>query len=138
LEKADACQNAGIAVNCSAVNNIINLKENTVFNYYTLLMGQPSGDAGPSLMSNIILFGSIIAIFYFMIIRPQQKRAKERQKLIDSMKKGDKVVTSGGMYGTIAGLDDKTVLVQIADNVKVKLDRGSIATIISESVPEIK
>jgi preprotein translocase subunit YajC len=109
-----------------------------VFNYFTLLMGQPSGDAGPSLMSNIILFGSIIAIFYFMIIRPQQKRAKERQKLIDSMKKGDKVVTSGGMYGTIAGLDDKTVLVQIADNVKVKLDRGSIATIISESVPEIK
>jgi preprotein translocase subunit YajC len=101
-------------------------------------MAQPGQDGGPGLMSNIILFGSIILIFYFMIIRPQQKRAKERQKLIDSMKKGDKVVTSGGMYGTIAGLDDKTVLVQIADNVKVKLDRGSIASIVSESAPEIK
>ena len=105
--------------------------------HLTLLMGQP-GQEGPGLMSNIILFGSIILIFYFMIIRPQQKRQKERQKLLESMKKGDKVITSGGMYGTIAGLDDKTVLVQIADNVKVKLDRGSIASIISETPPEIK
>jgi preprotein translocase subunit YajC len=109
-----------------------------VLYYFTLLMAQPNQGEGPGLMSNVILFGSIILIFYFMIIRPQQKRAKERQKLIDSMKKGDKVVTSGGMYGTIAGLDDKTVLLQIADNVKVKLDRGSIATIISETAPEIK
>jgi preprotein translocase subunit YajC len=101
-------------------------------------MGQPNQGEGPGLMSNIILFGSIILIFYFMIIRPQQKRAKERQKLIDSMKKGDKVITSGGMYGTIAGMDEKTVLVQIADNVKVKLDRSAIATIVSETVPEIK
>lgn len=109
-----------------------------MLHYFTLLMGQPSQGEGPGLMSNVILFGSIILIFYFMIIRPQQKRAKERQKLIDSMKKGDKVITSGGIYGTVAGLDEKTVLVEIADKVKVKLDRGSIATIISESVPEIK
>jgi preprotein translocase subunit YajC len=101
-------------------------------------MGQSTQGEGPGLMSNIILFGSIILIFYFMIIRPQQKRAKERQKLIESMKKGDKVVTSGGMYGTIAGMDEKTVLVQIADNVKVKLDRNSIANIISDTPPEIK
>jgi len=101
-------------------------------------MAQPSQDGGPGLMSNIILFGSIILIFYFMIIRPQQKRAKERQKLLESMKKGDRVITSSGIYGTIAGLDEKTVLVQIADNVKVKLDRGSIASILSESVPESK
>jgi len=109
-----------------------------VLHYFTLLMGQSTQGEGPGLMSNIILFGSIILIFYFMIIRPQQKRAKERQKLIESMKKGDKVVTSGGMYGTIAGMDEKTVLVQIADNVKVKLDRNSIANIISDTPPEIK
>jgi preprotein translocase subunit YajC len=106
--------------------------------YFTLLMGQPNQGEGPGLMSNVILFGSIILIFYFMIIRPQQKRAKERQKLIESMKKGDKVITSGGMYGTIAGLDEKTVLVEIADKIKVKLDRSAIATIISDSAPEIK
>jgi preprotein translocase subunit YajC len=106
-----------------------------MFYHFTILMGQPTNDGGPGLMSNVILFGSIILIFYFMIIRPQQKRAKERQKLLDSIKKGDKVITSGGMYGTVAGLDEKTVLVQIADNVKVKLERGSIATIVSESEP---
>jgi preprotein translocase subunit YajC len=109
-----------------------------VLHNFTILMGQPTQDGGPGLISNLILFGSIILIFYFMIIRPQQKRAKERQKLIDSMKKGDKVVTASGIYGTIAGLDEKTVLVQIADNVKVKLDRSAIATIISESDPEKK
>ncbi len=109
-----------------------------MLHYFTLLMGQPNQGEGPGLMSNVILFGSIILIFYFMIIRPQQKRTKERQKLIDSMKKGDKVITSGGMYGTIAGLDDKTVLVEIADKIKVKLDRSAIATIISDSAPEIK
>jgi preprotein translocase subunit YajC len=109
-----------------------------VLHYFTLLMGQPNQGEGPGLMSNVILFGSIILIFYFMIIRPQQKRAKERQKLIESMKKGDKVITSGGMYGTVAGLDEKTVLVEIADKIKVKLDRSAIATIISESAPEIK
>ena len=106
--------------------------------YFTLLMGQPNQGEGPGLMSNVILFGSIILIFYFMIIRPQQKRTKERKKLIESMKKGDKVITSGGMYGTIAGLDEKTVLLEIADKIKVKLDRSAIATIVSESAPEIK
>jgi preprotein translocase subunit YajC len=103
--------------------------------YFTILMAPASGDAGPSLMSNLILFGSIILIFYFMIIRPQQKRAKERQKLLDSLKKGDKVITSGGIYGTIAGLDEKTAIVQIADNVKIKVDRGTIGTILSETEP---
>lgn len=109
-----------------------------MLHYFTLLMGQPNQGEGPGLMSNVILFGSIILIFYFMIIRPQQKRTKERQKLIESMKKGDKVITSGGMYGTVVGLDEKTVLVEIADKVKVKLDRSAIATIVTESVPEIK
>jgi preprotein translocase subunit YajC len=109
-----------------------------VVNYFTILMAQPGQDGGPSLISNIILFGSIIAIFYLMIIRPQQKRAKEHQKMINSMKKGDKVITSSGIYGTISGLEDKTVLVQIAESVKIKIDRGSIASIISDSVPEIK
>jgi preprotein translocase subunit YajC len=109
-----------------------------VLHYFTILMGQPNQGEGPGLMSNVILFGSIILIFYFMIIRPQQKRTKERQKLIESMKKGDKVITSGGMYGTVAGLDEKTVLVEIADKIKVKLDRSAIATIISDTAPEIK
>ena len=73
-----------------------------------------------------------------MILRPQQKRQKERQKLLDALKKGDKVITAGGMYGTIAGIDEKTVLVQVADNVKMKFERSSITSVISEGTPEVK
>jgi len=98
-------------------------------------MAQSSDGSGPGLMANLVLFGSIILIFYFMIIRPQQKRQKERQKMVENMKKGDKVVTSGGIHGIISGMDEKTVLVQIADNVKVKLDKGSVTIISSDPEP---
>ena len=64
-----------------------------------------------------------------MILRPQQKKAKERKKLLESIQKGDKVVTIGGAHGLVVGLDDKTVLVQIADNVKVKYERSAISSI---------
>src|SRR5512146_1703814 len=98
--------------------------------------GQDGGGAG--IVGNVVLFGSIILIFYFMIIRPQQKRQKERQQLIDSLKKGDKVITAGGIHGTIVGIEDKTALVQIADNVKVKVDRSTIGTVLKEGEPTTK
>ena len=59
-----------------------------------LLMSQQTQDGGPGLMANVVLFGSIIAIFYFMIIRPQQKRQKQHQAMLEALKKGDKVVVS--------------------------------------------
>jgi preprotein translocase subunit YajC len=92
----------------------------------------PSPDGGGGgLVSTLIMFGAIFLIFYFMIIRPQQKRAKERNKMLSNMEKGDKVVTSGGIHGTIAGIDEKTVLLQISDSVKVKVERSAISTILS-------
>ncbi len=87
------------------------------------------GDAMGSLMS-FLPFILIIAVFYFLIIRPQQKRQKERQKLLDSVKKGDKVITAAGIHGVVEGIEDKTVLVKISENVKVKMEKSSIATII--------
>jgi preprotein translocase subunit YajC len=66
------------------------------------------------MMSTVIMFGLIIVIFYFMILRPQQKKAKERTKLLESLQKGDKVITVGGVHGTVVHLDEKTVLVEIA------------------------
>jgi preprotein translocase subunit YajC len=76
-------------------------------------------------------------ILYFMIIRPQQKRQKEQQKMLGSLKKGDKIVTSGGIHGVISGIDDKTLLVEIADKVKIKVDRGSVSGVTREAeVPE--
>ena len=85
-----------------------------------ILMSQPQGGQNPtdSLISTLIMFALIIGIFYFMILRPQQKRQKERQKMLDQVKKGDKVVTAGGLHGTVAGIDEKTILLQVADNVK--------------------
>jgi preprotein translocase subunit YajC len=92
----------------------------------------PSPDGGGgSLVSTLIMFGAIFLIFYFMIIRPQQKRAKERDKMLSNIEKGDKVVTSGGMHGIIAGLDEKTVLLAISENVKVKVERSAITNVLS-------
>ena len=91
----------------------------------------PQGEGGGGLMSTLIMFGAIFLIFYFMIIRPQQKRAKEREKLLSIIQKGDKVVTSGGLHGVVAGLDEKTVLLQVGDNMKLKFERSAIATVLA-------
>ncbi len=87
---------------------------------------------GGSMMTTLIMFGAIFFIFYFMIIRPQQKRQKERQKLLSGVQKGDKIVTIGGVYGTVVGVEEKTILVQIADNVKVKYDKSAVSSIIRD------
>lgn len=90
------------------------------------------GSGSGSLISTLIMFGAIIAIFWFMILRPQQKKQKQHQQLLEALKKGDKVVMSGGMHGTIAGIDDRTVLVQVADNVKMKFEKNAITTVVRD------
>lgn len=97
-----------------------------------------SGAGGGSMVSTFVMFGAIFLIFYFMIIRPQQKRAKEREKLLSSIEKGDKVITSGGMHGTVAGVEEKTILLQVTENVKLKVERSAIATILNKDAKEIK
>lgn len=94
-----------------------------------LIAMAPQGGGSTNLISTLIMFGAIFLIFYFMIIRPQQKRAKERVKMLSNMQKGDKVITSGGLHGTIAGLDEKTVLLQVGDNIKMKFEKSAIASI---------
>jgi preprotein translocase subunit YajC len=88
------------------------------------------GDSTTGLLSSLLPFLLIILVFYFLILRPQQKRQKERQKLLESVKKGDKVIISGGIHGVVEGLEDKTVLVKIADNTKVKVERNAITSIV--------
>jgi preprotein translocase subunit YajC len=99
--------------------------------------GGTGAGGGGSMVSTIVMFGAIFLIFYFMIIRPQQKRAKEREKLLSSVEKGDKVITSGGVHGTIAGVEEKTVLLQVTENVKLKIERSAIATIINRELKEV-
>lgn len=104
-----------------------------MFEYLIAMAPQEGQTQGGGLISTLIMFGAIFLIFYFMIIRPQQKRAKEREKMLESLEKGDKVITTGGIYGTISGIEDKTVLLQIADNVKIKLDKSAINVVEKKS-----
>jgi len=99
-----------------------------------LAMAPPPGGegGGGGLVSTLIMFGAIFAIFYFMIIRPQQKRAKEREKLLSAVEKGDKVILSSGLYGTVAGLEEKTVLIDVGNNIKLKFERSAIASVVRD------
>jgi preprotein translocase subunit YajC len=85
--------------------------------------GQGGASQWMGLMPLVLLF----VVFYFLLIRPQQKRSKEQKKFIENLKKGDKVVTSGGLYGTITGITDDTVTLEIADKIRVKVLKGAIA-----------
>lgn len=75
---------------------------------------------------------AMFAIFYFLLIRPQQKKAKAHKQLLASLKKGDKVVSSGGLHGVITGLTDDTVTMEIAPKVRVKVSRGSVSGVMSK------
>ena len=72
-------------------------------------------------------------IFYFLLIRPQQKQRKEQQKLISALKTGDKVVTASGIHGMIANVKERTVLLKVADNVKIEIDKAAVATVTAPS-----
>ena len=89
--------------------------------------GQAGGIAG--FLPIIILF----AIFYFLLIRPQQKKAKEHREMIANLKKGTRIVTSGGIYGTIVSIDDTTIGLEIAEKVKIKISRGNVAAQITDN-----
>lgn len=83
-------------------------------------------DGGSSMIMTFVMFGAIILIMYFMMIRPQQKRQKEHQNMLNNLKKGDRVITSAGMHGTIKDIDGNVMQVQVADNVVIKFDKNAI------------
>jgi preprotein translocase subunit YajC len=92
-------------------------------------MAPPSDGAegGGGLLSLLPPMIMMFAIFYFILIRPQQKKQKENMKMLDELKEGDSVVTLSGIHGTVEKLKDDTVMLQIADNVRIKINRASIA-----------
>jgi preprotein translocase subunit YajC len=96
---------------------------------HLIFLLQQQGDGVTGMLTSLLPFLLIILVFYFLILRPQQKRQKERAKLLEGVKKGDKVITSSGIHGTVEGLEDNTVLVKIADNVKVKMEKSAIGNI---------
>lgn len=92
---------------------------------YAIGTGGTGGEGGG--FSAFIPLILMFAIFYFLLIRPQQKKAKLHRELISSLKKGDKVVNSGGLHGVVTGLSDDVVTMEIAPKVRVKVSRGSIS-----------
>lgn len=93
----------------------------------------PAGGAGSGglmdILPTFVMFGAVILIFYFMMIRPQQKRAKAHQEMLAAVKRGDKVITSGGMKGTVSDVSDNGITVTIAPNVNVTFEKGAIASV---------
>ena len=99
--------------------------------YISLL--QAAAGSGSMLMS-VLPFGLIILIFYFFIIRPQNKKQKETEKMLAALKKGDKIVTVGGIHGVISSTKEKTVIVKVDDNTKIEFSRAAIATVAADKV----
>ena len=77
----------------------------------------------------LIMLVLMFAIFYFLLIRPQQKRAKQHRELVSALKPGDQIVTAGGLYGKVAAVEETTVTIEIATGVKIKMNRASITDV---------
>ena len=93
-----------------------------------------SGSPNPNMtfLLQIAQFLPIIAIFYLLLIRPQQQQAKKLKAMLGALKKGDKVVTSGGLMGTIVGLEEQKAVLRVADDVKMEFLRSAIVSVVTE------
>jgi preprotein translocase subunit YajC len=87
------------------------------------------GGQGLGALGSLIPLVIIFVIFYFLLIKPQQKKVKEHKKMMENLKKGDKIITSGGLYGVIEAVSNNTVTIKVAENVKVKLGKSYIAAL---------
>lgn len=86
---------------------------------------------GQAAMFNILLFGGLALIFYFFVIAPQSKQRKRTEEMLNSLSKGDQVITSGGIYGTVQGVEGEVVYLRISENVKIKVARSAVTGVIS-------
>lgn len=92
-----------------------------------------SGGSGGGDWGFIITMGVIFVIFYFLLIRPQQKKQKEQKAMLNNLAYGDTVITTGGIYGKVSGLADAVITLEIADKVRIKVSRSAIGTILNRA-----
>ncbi len=93
-----------------------------------LAANQAAAPHSPNIMSTVIFIAVFFAIFYFLFIRPQQKKQKELRSLIDNLAKGDEVITSGGLMGKIKNITENFIELEISDGVAIKIQKNAIAT----------
>lgn len=89
-------------------------------------------NAGGNPLASFVPIIFIFIIMYFVLFRPQMRRQKEQQRLVSSLKTGDRVVTNGGIHGLISNVKDTTVIVKVADNVKLEMEKSAISTVLKE------
>ncbi len=87
---------------------------------------------GPSQLPLLFVILATFAIFYFILIRPQQKKQKELQKMIEALKKGDRVLTTGGIFGSVVGLKDNILVLKIDENTKIEILKSAVASVITK------
>jgi preprotein translocase subunit YajC len=92
-------------------------------------MGNQAGQGSQGQLMALLPLVLLFVVFYFLLIRPQQKRAKQQKAFLANLKKGDRVVTSGGLYGTITGITDDAVTLEIAEKIRVKVTKGAVADV---------
>lgn len=95
----------------------------------TVLALLQSGGMG-AIVAQVLPIVAIIAIFYFLVIAPANKQRKKTQDMLDALKKGDRVLTTGGIYGSVQGIENDVVYLKIADNVKIKIARSAVASVL--------
>ena len=100
-----------------------------------LAFAQFGGGAGGStaMLTQVAFFAAIFAIFYFLLIRPQQQQKREVERMRAALKKGDRVVTSGGLHGTVLTVNDQTVILRVSDQVKLEFDRSAVGRVLDAS-----
>jgi len=90
-----------------------------------------TGGAGPGPLMTLVPFVLIFVIMYFMVVRPQQKKAKDHQEMLNKLKKNDEVMTSGGIYGKVIDLKETVVTLEVAPNVRIRVHRPQISTVLT-------
>ena len=104
--------------------------------FVTPAYAQAGSPMGPDFLMSLLPFVLIFAIMYFLLIRPQQKKVKEHQAMVAALRRGDQVVTQGGVIGKVVKVkDDGEIEVEIADGVKVRVIQSTIATVVSKTEP---
>jgi len=99
-------------------------------NTFALLL-QASGNSTAAFLVQILPIAAIFLVFYFLVIAPANKQKRKTQEMLNSLKKGDRVVTTGGIYGTVQGVEPEVVYLRIAENVKVKVARSAVSGVVS-------
>ena len=105
--------------------------------FLPLLLGAPesaggtsAGGGGGSLVTMLVTFGLIIVVFYFLVIRPQNRKQKDAKRMLESIRRGDRVVTIGGMHGFVDSVKDDAVILKVDDNVKIRFSKSAVSQVL--------